>query len=142
MSNLNKQRIFVASLISPLLPGLFFIILASKDPHPAWRFYFMMYIFSAVCGYFGLFIIGFPAIKFLRYFGILNLPLLILFRALGGIVAFCSFILVLGVMLQSSGSFGIMQIIWGAIFGGVVSLCFGLVAGITLRSSGTLGIRS
>jgi hypothetical protein len=130
-----NKRYLKAILISPIVPVVFISIALFPNSNSSWNI--LILLCALITSYLGTLLFGIPTIKLLKYYNLLNLPLLVLSGSIMGIIVLCIAMLLLGLLLGSTASFNFATVVWGAIFGFCVSITFGLIAGITRRLNRT-----
>ena len=124
-----NSRFVKAILLSPLIPVLFISIVVPFKNN--FQFSILILFSAVVVSYAGTLLFGIPAVMLLKRFNMLNLPILVLFGTVLGIIILYVALFLLGVVQVSNSGFDLTAGIWGAILGFCVSLTFGLIAGIT-----------
>ena len=135
---MTKPRFLAAALISPWAAPVI-VVVVSIVASGTWPFHYELPVivgFAVIASYVSFFAIGLPLIYVLRRAGYLNFLTLLVGGALVGVAVFFLFTKVLGFLLTSSASSGVLQLVWGAVLGFGVACLFGLIAGIR-RGSGT-----
>lgn len=130
----SEKRLILAALIAPWTAPIVFILgvaIQAKTwslPYELWG----TIALAVFTGYIGLLLLGLPLVRLLRSFGILNLPILIFFGALGGVMMLALFNAILAFTLGSPLTLNIDRstLIWGSVLGASVATSFGLIAGI------------
>ena len=133
---IDPRRLVLAAATAPLLAPVavaIFVIATGERNLSAVLLEVLAALFTA---YVGTLAVGVPAMWSLWRVRALNLVSINLAGMFGGVIVFYGFLQLLGYMLQSSGAFGIVQLIWGAALGLLVSMAFSAIAGLTWRSSG------
>ena len=130
----SHTRIVIASALAPLVvPASFLVFHWAVNPHAGVA---LVVLFSAAAAYAGLLVLGLPVAYGLYRIRLLNLWSLALVGVFAGVIVMFAFVQVLGRLLQSSGSFGLLGAAWGATLGLLVALVFCALVRITRRSSG------
>ena len=86
--------------------------------------------FGTAFGYIGLLLGGYPIVLALRRLQWLNLVALTIAGAAAGVIVFQISLFVLAALLQSSGGYSVLSVMYGALTGASVACCFGLIAGL------------
>lgn len=135
---MNKNRLYMGSLIAPLVPTLLVVILPALFlGNQAFGDAFLMAMaFSLITSHLAFFAFGVPIVLLLKRKGALSMASLSLAGALAGVLAFSCFLCIFGLLLESKAGIGVIQIIWGATVGLAVAVVFSLISGITSLGSG------
>ena len=135
---MTERRYRLAAVIAPAVPTVMLVGfgLAKGEPYSPWSV--LIVAFALIAGYSSFFAIGVPLIYALRRVGWLSLPTLTFSGALAGIAVSGVFSKFLGIVMGSSGPFGLSYVLsyvfWGAALGFTVALLFSLIAGIPFRA--------
>ncbi len=125
------MRLAIATIVAPLAAPAVLILLTTGGSWPVGDSGLGMYVgFGAAYGYLGLFLGGIPIVVGLRRLRRLNLAALTISGAIAGVLVFQFSLFVLGVMLESSGEYGLLSVAHGALAGASVAFCFGVIAGL------------
>ena len=134
MSLLNKRE-WMAFLLAPLVPAVFFVLIFVISGS---GFDIFAFLISVPFSYVPCFLFCISAMKILRARGKLSVANVALCGVVLGAAVFYLFRFVFSFMLGSSADFipAVSELIWGALLGLSVALPFGLMAGFPFFSSG------
>jgi len=123
-------RTIAAVLLAPLvIPGYFLAIVGAAEGQSFTNTFVVMFpviIFS----YLGAICLGLPAVSFLKRFGHLSLPKLVIMGALTGLVVWFVATRLFIWVLNSSAVFSVVDAVWGAVMGFTVAAVFGVISGV------------
>lgn len=135
MPRTTKARFIAAAALAPWAAPVVVVIVSvvAAGEWPYQREFPGIVFYSVLAAYVGLFAAGLPIVYALRRTGHLSVPVLGVAGAVAGVLILYLAMVLLGLLLNSSASFGKLQLMWGAALGFGVAIAFGLISGITMR---------
>lgn len=132
---MNKNRHFLAILIAPFIPILYFIVLAAFSGSAS---ALVMVPFLIIFAYLPCLLVGGFLILAMSHFNKLNIFSLILYGTILGVVVMLLSMFLASKLMAPSVPFSYEQlttsVLWGGAFGFIVSLSYGLIAGLPLKN--------
>ena len=131
----SRDREIAGVIIAPLVIPFVVFVFGASGAFGAQGVISLVAIFSSVIfSYSGMFILGLPAVYFLKRFGRFNLGWVLVAGVVGGAVVWFVFLELFSRSLESESGVSYLSIVSGAIMGSLVALTYGLIAGV--RTSG------
>lgn len=130
-----NKREWIAFLLAPLFPVVFFVLIFMTSGSGLGVFAFL---FSVPFSYVPCFLFCVSVMRILRARGMLSVTNVALCEAVLGAAVFYLFRFVLSAMLGSTAGVipAVSELVWGVLLGLSVALPFGLIAGFPLFSLG------
>ena len=128
-----SSRLFLAAILAPLsIPTVLIVLIIFGGPafQGIWGVFAIG--ISIVFSYVGTWVLGIPIFYWLQRRGWLSTSTLVLCGSLIGAVVWFLFLQLLGWMLESSGSYSLDNVMWGAALGAFVAAIFGLIGKIEM----------
>lgn len=131
-------RLAVALIFAPFAaPAVTILLMVGGDWPTNDSGFIWVFGFGSAFGYLGLLLAGIPILMALRRLQQLNLIALTIAGAIAGVVVFQFSLFVLALLLESTGGYDLLTVVYGALAGASVACCFGLIAGVENLRSGT-----
>jgi hypothetical protein len=127
----SRNREIAGVIVAPLSIPFVVLVFGSSGVFGVQGVFSTVALFvSVIFSYFGMFILGFPAIFALKKYGSYSLGWIVLIGMFGGVVIWFIFLELFSRYLGNDEGLSYISVFFGAIMGALVSFIYSLIAGV------------